>query len=388
MKQAFLAVQVSHHGKYSIERLIALDEYVRKTSWRRVIFVCLITPLPVIILVLSQESVPLHDPAEGWRVNYGIWIRAGVVSGAVSHSFLVQLLHLVDDVAMSERQLAAIVVMVVLGYAAMSILIADKIFFTIPFMNITMTVPFFLLIVSAFYFVVGGHAVRQVLQHKGQLFSFFVLLTSQTSLILIYPEYQVLFQAAADNGYELVVAILLPVLKVIMKNIVSLSFFRRQDLMPEGVIFTVDFFNAFYIATSMQNASSTTTVIVIMAVDLFNTAVALNGLQRGTSRIIALLHKAGILHSTDPRHFDLLHSASLLCQSSEEFETRNRSGIRLRSCLPYRLSTAGNLLEHLSNYQGYRAQSVSSISQSLAQVDSVRKASKKRRHRVVYVQVV
>ncbi|EGZ18260.1 hypothetical protein PHYSODRAFT_407061, partial [Phytophthora sojae] len=334
------AMQFSHHGRYSIERLIALDEYTRKTSWARVVIVCLVTPLPAIIFVTSLETIPLQDPAEGWRVNYGVWIRAGVMSGAVSHSVLVQLQHLVDDVAMSKRQLAAIVAIMILGYAGMSILIADQVFFPIPFLNFTMTVPFLLLFGCAFYCVVGGEGVRQILQHKEQLLRFIVLFASQTLLMVIYPayQYQVLFQAAADNGYELVVAILLPVLKVIMKNIVSLSFFRRQDLMPEGVIFTVDFFNAFYIATSMQNASSTTTVIVIMAVDLFNTAVALNGLQRGTSRIIALLHKAGILHSTDPRHFDLLHSASLLCQSSEEFETRNRSGIRLRSCLPYRLS--------------------------------------------------
>ncbi|KAG2784869.1 hypothetical protein JG687_00015773 [Phytophthora cactorum] len=36
--------------------------------------------------------------------------------------------------------------------------------------------------------------------------------------------------------------------------------------MPEAVIFSVNFFNAFYVASSMQNASSTITVIVIMAI--------------------------------------------------------------------------------------------------------------------------
>lgn len=281
LKHAWLTTQISHRGKYSIERLVALDEYVRSASWARVIFVCLTTPLPVIALVLSQELVPLQDPAEGWRVNYGIWIRAGVVAGVVAHTILGQLQHLVDDVAMSRRQLAVILAVMALGYPAASIVVADKVFFPIPFMSITMTPPYILLLGCLFYFVVGGRIVRQILRHQGQILRFAVLIAAQVLMLLVYPAHQALFQAVADSGLEILVIALLPILKIILKNIVSLSFYRMQDLMPEGVIFTVDFFNAFYTATSMQNASSTTTVIVIMAVDLFNTVLAMDSLHQG-----------------------------------------------------------------------------------------------------------
>ncbi|EEY62880.1 uncharacterized protein PITG_15313 [Phytophthora infestans T30-4] len=64
-----------------------------------------------------------------------------------------------------------------------------------------------------------------------------------------------------------------------------------DDMMPEAVVFSVDFFNAFYIATSMQNASSTATVVIIMVVDLFHTFYALKNLQRRASSIMKKLHE-------------------------------------------------------------------------------------------------
>ncbi|GMF33371.1 unnamed protein product [Phytophthora fragariaefolia] len=354
LQRAWLGTQLSHRGKYSIERLIALDEYVRSTTWPRVLLLCLTTPIPTVVLVLSQESVPLHDPSKGWRVNYGIWIRAGLVSGAVCHSVLVQLQHLVDDVAISKWQLAAILIVMIVGYPAMAVLVADQLFFPIPFMSITMAPLFLLLIVFTFCVVVGGQAVHRVLQHQGQVFYFAMLVITQTLMIIIYPAHQALFQATAHSGYELLVVALLPIMKVTVKNIISLSYHRTQDLMPEGVIFTVDFYNSIYVATSMQNASSTTTVIVIMVVDVIHNAVALNDLRKRASCIMELAQKAGSLSSSDSARFDLLDTVCSLCRNDKQFRRQNCTGIQLRSCLSYQLSTPSqNLLDHLGKFSGY-----------------------------------
>ncbi|GMF18738.1 unnamed protein product [Phytophthora lilii] len=109
IKRVWLSTQVSHRGRYSLERLLALDEYIQRTSWKDVLLVCVATPLPVILLVLSQEAVPLQDPADGWRVNYGIWIRGSIVAGVVAHTIIIQLQYLVDGVVVSVQRVIAII---------------------------------------------------------------------------------------------------------------------------------------------------------------------------------------------------------------------------------------------------------------------------------------
>ncbi|KAF1787620.1 hypothetical protein GQ600_269 [Phytophthora cactorum] len=51
------SLQVSYRGnKYSVERLLALDEYTEKTSVLRVAMVVSGALVPMVILVISQES--------------------------------------------------------------------------------------------------------------------------------------------------------------------------------------------------------------------------------------------------------------------------------------------------------------------------------------------
>ncbi|KAF1778443.1 hypothetical protein GQ600_24084 [Phytophthora cactorum] len=67
-------LQVSYYGgKYSMERVFALEAYARTTSISRVLMVCFGTPIPMVILVVLQELIPLQDPSEGWQANYGFW---------------------------------------------------------------------------------------------------------------------------------------------------------------------------------------------------------------------------------------------------------------------------------------------------------------------------
>ncbi|KAL3667600.1 hypothetical protein V7S43_007154 [Phytophthora oleae] len=201
-----------------------------------------------------------------------------------------------------------------------------------------------------FRFVVGGQVFKEILRHRGQLFRFMVFVSAQTLMSVIYPAYQVLFLAAAKSGYELYVVALLPIVKMFMKNVIALSFTRMHDMMPESVIFSVDFFNAFYIATSMQSASSITTVVVIMASDLLNSAIAMNFAQKSISSII------NRLPSDRQSPFDLLEVACSLCRQPDEFENQERAKIQLRSCIPYQISSSGrDLLDSLSKFQGYRS---------------------------------
>ncbi|GMF21086.1 unnamed protein product [Phytophthora lilii] len=171
------------------------------------------------------------------------------------------------------------------------------------------------------------------------------------TLLLVYPFYQVLFQATSENvEYELAALLLLPLIKSAMKNLVSLTIARMEDLVPEAVIFTVDFFNAVYLATSIQNATSTVTIATIMAVDLIQTAIALQDLYRRTDMISERLQE--VTKDLTPQK-NVLDAALSMCRSTDTLQSKKRIYIRLTSCLPYDLSAPSRfLLDELPKHPG------------------------------------
>ncbi|KAF4138074.1 hypothetical protein GN958_ATG12683 [Phytophthora infestans] len=242
-----------------------------------------------------------------------------------------------EGVTISTNQLGLIVTFVRI-YTIIAIAIAANVFFPIHFMTITMTLPFLALVLGFFRLFVSSKTVHEILQQRERLAHFTLYLTAQTLMSVTYPAYQVLFKAAADAGYDLFVVALLPIVKLVMRNIVALSLSRMDDMMPEAVVFSVDFFNAFFIASSMQNASSTATVVIIMVVDLFHTFYALKNLQRRASSIM------GKLHEDDQKLLDVAY----LLLRTQKLESINIAHIQIHSCMTHRLSLESRtLLEDL-----------------------------------------
>ncbi|RLN55142.1 hypothetical protein BBJ28_00016391, partial [Nothophytophthora sp. Chile5] len=363
LKHAWFAVQVSHRGKYSIERLLALDEYTRSTSWWRVLLVCVSTPLPMVLLVISQELLPLQDPSDGWRANEVIWLRTAIQAGVIALATGGQAVYLIDGVVISPRQLMMLFFSVALGYTAVAMVVAAYVAFPIPFMAISMSPVFFTIFVVSCRVIVGGRVFCSILEHRDQLFRFVGFLSAQTLMSVVYPFYQVLFnKVAAETQYELAVFLLLPLIKIVMKNIVSFSMAHMEDMIPESVIFTVDFFNGIYVATCMQSTSSTITIATMMAIDLAKTTLALRDLHHRTNSIMTRLHEVVGVNSAGA---SLLAQACSLCCCPNKFQKQERMQIRLHSCLPHRLSLASRrLLDSLEELpiNSYPARSVSSQS--------------------------
>ncbi|GAB9474764.1 hypothetical protein Gpo141_00011881, partial [Globisporangium polare] len=56
-----------HHylGRYSIEKLLAFEEYQQVTSLRRAIAVILVAPLPLLLAMILVAATPLQNPLLG-----------------------------------------------------------------------------------------------------------------------------------------------------------------------------------------------------------------------------------------------------------------------------------------------------------------------------------
>eukprot|EP00644_Phytophthora_capsici_P001137 jgi/Phyca11/11896/fgenesh1_pm.PHYCAscaffold_86_\ len=184
--------------------------------------VCTWTPLPMVVLVFGQESIPLQEIDQGWSVNYGLWIRAVVLIGIVTYGVVVQGIYLIDDFTVTVRQMILLVASVPIAVVGFSMVIAAFIVFPIPFYAIVMIPGFFLALFLALRIVVGSQAIQQMIDHSDQ------------NIILHFAK-------------------------------------SLEDMIPVEVIFTADFFNAVYVATCMQSATSVAAVTAITVTDLSQT---------------------------------------------------------------------------------------------------------------------
>lgn len=327
-------------GTYSIERLVALQEYATRTSPLRVGVVCFSAPTFVATFILALESIPLQDPHAKWSEQYGFWIRVAVFSMVVSNAFLVQVKHFVEGCVISPRQLLLIIFFMAILETPLVVLVAAYTTFPIPFSIITMAPTFYPLLLGLFCVFVPRDVIREMLKHYDHIVRYLKFTAALQAMAIIYPIYQTLFHYVHKTKFELPVMLLLPIIKLVLKNVIMRTATHIEDKMPEAVIFTVDFFNALYVSSSVETATSTSTVVVVVLIDIIQTVVVLYRLNR----------RAALVRDVWTGRNDLLSAAFRIYQSIDEFKRQNRQCIRIRSCLAYDISIEGrDLLTRLES---------------------------------------
>ncbi|KAE9219259.1 hypothetical protein PF005_g7944 [Phytophthora fragariae] len=193
-------------GQYSIERLLAPEEYTRKTSLSRVLLVLVVSPLPTLTIALCQSPFHCKVRPKGGRL--------------------------------SSRG----------SFSARAMMVAAFWVFPIPFINTTLALLWILAFAVAFYAVAGAEVVGKILKltQRQRLRTFNNFSTVQIVMVCIYPVYQVLFDVANHTQYELPVLLVLPLLKNVLKSVFASTILDMEDTIPEEATFTIDFFDALY----------------------------------------------------------------------------------------------------------------------------------------------
>jgi hypothetical protein len=323
---------------------LALDDYSRTTSLWRVLLVIFATPVPMALLVVTQESLPLQDPADGWKANYGFWIRVVILESVVPSTVAKHAAIYIEGATLSSRQLVVFCIGVSVLSAVADMGIAACWTFPIPFFTNSLSMVVVSMMVMVFRAIVGGRAFREMGSHKEQLVEFNNFHIVNLLTMTTYPAFQVLFQATIDTKWERPTILLLPVIKLVLRYIFTRTFTTKEDLMPEEITFSVNFFDALYLATCMQSVRSFKTVLLIMAVDVLETVIELRELHR----------------RTESTSTDLLDAVRFLCSQLEEVPQGGKgSDIRLRSCIrSHIISHSSSLLLQQMGSQSLHASSV------------------------------
>ncbi|ETI32485.1 hypothetical protein F443_20722 [Phytophthora nicotianae P1569] len=365
---AWFALQLPHFGgKYSIERMLAFEEYTRNTTIGRVLLVTIGAPLVIIALMLCQESIPLQDPGDGWKANYGFWIRAGILGAGIGYAAAIQIGFWLDAPPFSLKQIVSYCAFMGTVYVAVGMVTAELWVFPIPFFMFTLATITTSFLLAYFRIIVGSRVFQQVRSQRENLRRLNRIGSLQGFMYVAYPAYQVLFSKAHYTIYEIPVLLLLPLFRLVIKVVFASAATHKEDMIPAQVVFTVDFFDAVYMATSLQSMSSLA-LAAIMAIDLLQTATELHELQRQTRRILSQLH---VVNSTNIRDINLLVAIRELC-SSDVLNQRGISAknIQVRSCIHHQVSEEGRaVLDRLERNSATRS-ALSSCPHNVARISS------------------
>lgn len=148
-------LKISHRGSFSVERLHAFEEFSRKISASRASLICLLLPLPVFVLVVLIELIPLQDPSLGWQVNYGAWSRLVATAFLLTVGFIVQTNKLLPALGLSTSNVICIASFTSLGLVLTVMGVASAWVYPIPFGQMLSGPPFFIFFMASSCVVIG-----------------------------------------------------------------------------------------------------------------------------------------------------------------------------------------------------------------------------------------
>ncbi|GMF34314.1 unnamed protein product [Phytophthora fragariaefolia] len=267
------STQVELRGKYSAERVLDLTKYVDETSWLRVISAMLATPVLCLLVTVAVDIIPLAKPSEGIEANNSYFVRT-------YYTFLVITFLAIQQFRMNVSILPYSIGQA-LGYTLAISAISTGILyeltlvigFPLPFSLLT-TTPRWVALISITMIFEWGRKIRQTPGAATMLINTTKLWMCEVLLVFVYPPYFYIFTTLSEKA-QMVFALLLPVIKMCMRNLFSRTILHITDELPEVVIFNCDVFNALFVAYCMQNSPSMWTTLEIMTVDIIMMVISL-----------------------------------------------------------------------------------------------------------------
>ncbi|KAG2830236.1 hypothetical protein PC119_g5889 [Phytophthora cactorum] len=380
-------LQVSHCGQYSVERMLALDEYCQRVSIGRVLVVCLLFPLGPLLVVVLTEFMPLQPVENGPLTNYVFWIRHTLMGTLIVMCGMMQAKAWIPEMAMTTKQVLAVAIGSALMYTASNVVIADLWVFPIPFFVVVGAPLMITIWAIVSRIALGPRPLEGVQDGEFQGRQFLLLIAVHASLLGLYPAYQAVF-LALDGLLQLGMIALVPVINLALKNLQTSIGSHLEDSLPEVIIFSVDVFSAIYSVLCMHSANSMKMVAITMILNTSVMFLSLHGMNR-RSRVARacrsfqlmeqqqekIRRRQSVLDSVvaaggNPALLSTLVDTMLrLLQAPGQLDTAELRAIRLYSGMPQQLSDSNvALLETLASRSVYNNSRRTTEAVSVAQM--------------------
>ncbi|KAL3661568.1 hypothetical protein V7S43_013328 [Phytophthora oleae] len=258
------AAQVELHGFYSVERVRKLIAYNQRASIFRALVVLFLIPWPCVIITILVDMIPLRPPSEGLEANYLFILRVFLAFWVATIVINLQFRHSVPSAPLPNCRIvisgAFSAVLTTSVVYALSLVIG----FPLPFGIITVSPAWVaFMLVPLFSFLKKARADPQVWPLVINTLKVWVC---QESLVVIYPTYFYIFTTLPANA-KTWYALLLPIIKIFLRNVMSRTVVHLNDEIPEVVLMNVEVFNSLFMSYCMQNTPSIYTTLGLIAID-------------------------------------------------------------------------------------------------------------------------
>ncbi|KAE9284242.1 hypothetical protein PR003_g26901 [Phytophthora rubi] len=242
LKRAWHRGQIGHRSEYSVERLLAFRDYYKRTSTSRAVAVCVLTPVPAIVVAILIDCIPLRDPAEGWQANYLFWVRMFMDTFVIGAGVAEQVRAVIVAGSITNVGVVVIALASSVTYVLMSIAIAATWHFPIPFGYILLVGPFLTTFWVFTGLVVGPRLIASSPVLRGQLKSQVLIIFTQGIVSMAYPLFTAVFYRLSGIQQTAFVVVM-PLIKFTTKQIIANAAQGLHEHMGSIVVFSVDVFN-------------------------------------------------------------------------------------------------------------------------------------------------
>ncbi|KAJ8552180.1 hypothetical protein ON010_g10366 [Phytophthora cinnamomi] len=299
------------------------------------------------------------------HVQSTLWIRQvamigkGLLLAIVACSGIIvlmgstyQVTDMVDRVKISLLQSFGMGIVGMGIYIATVILIAYLWVFPVPFGIVLGIGPCFAVFFVVLILTIGINTFKTNpgLGHELKL-QFYVLAT-EAVIAVIYPAFSSVYLRTSSNNRAGLV-LLLPMIKLVMKNIVARASSHVEDCIPVIAVFSIEVFNALYVATCMQATKSTLATVVIIFVDAVSGILAFNSLHNRTRALQEQHERSQCFDSKGKRKTteELIPTVMSASQQLRSFKTKRGRIIRIRS--PMKMGLGADAERDLDSLAGH-----------------------------------
>ncbi|KAE9294257.1 hypothetical protein PR003_g24298 [Phytophthora rubi] len=269
--------QVELHGSYSVERFISMQKYRDSTSVQRSLVLLGSIPLLSLACAAVVDAFPLESPDLGLAHIGTLWARGVLVTLFDSYALSWMFDQYVPQLEISRRTLIVTAIAAAVVVQASALILILLLWYPLPFTLIWISGPWIWTLALALK-LSKGEFLRKNPQVLNEVRRFSTLLILTTSTGLVYVAFNVIFQTVPAE-WQTPAAVLVPVFKVIQKNVICRLLRGQDDVKPEIVNFNVDVTNALFISSIMQNLQSVKSSAMLVVVDFVQMLTSLFDLR-------------------------------------------------------------------------------------------------------------
>ncbi|KAE9088849.1 hypothetical protein PF001_g25448, partial [Phytophthora fragariae] len=251
--------------------------YRDSTSVQRSLVLLGSIPLLSLACAAVVDAFPLESPDLGLAHSGTLWARGVLVTLFDSHALSWMFDQYVPQLEISRRTLIVTAIAAAVVVQASALILILLLWYPLPFTLIWVSGPWIWTLALALK-LSKGEFLRKNPQVLNEVRRFSTLLILTTSTGLVYVAFNVIFQTVPAE-WQTPAAVLVPVFKVIQKNVICRLLRGQDDVKPEIVNFNVDVTNALFISSIMQNLQSVKSSAMLVVVDFVQMLTSLFDLR-------------------------------------------------------------------------------------------------------------